>query len=236
MLHTLAILSIVVAFLCAIGIALDELRRPQKMGVMNIVWPVSALYFSVIAVWAYVRFGRAKAAAERQHDMSMGGMQHGRQAEQQHPDPTWQQVATGTSHCGAGCMIADVAAEFTIAAAGITLFGSMLWAEYTIDFVVAWAVGIVFQYFAIRPMRQDLSAGGAILAAMKADTLSILCFQVGMYAWMALTYFVFFPAPHHLTPFDPAYWLMMQIAMIFGFATSFPMNRLLIRKGLKEAM
>jgi hypothetical protein len=29
---------------------------------------------------------------------------------------------------------------------------------------------------------------------------------------------------------------MMQIAMIFGFATSFPVNRRLIRAGLKEAM
>lgn len=84
-------------------------------------------------------------------------------------------------------------------------------------------------------MRQDLSAAGAVLAAIKADTLSILCFQVGMYAWMALTYFVLFPAPH-LTPFQPAYWLMMQIAMVLGFLTSYPMNRWLIRRGLKEAM
>ena len=29
---------------------------------------------------------------------------------------------------------------------------------------------------------------------------------------------------------------MMQIAMVLGFLTSCPMNRLLIRKGLKEAM
>jgi len=38
------------------------------------------------------------------------------------------------------------------------------------------------------------------------------------------------------TPFEPQYWLMMQIAMIFGYATSFPMNWQLIRAGLKEAM
>jgi hypothetical protein len=56
-----------------------------------------------------------------------------------------------------------------------------------------------------------------------------------MYAWMALVYFVLFPRPH-LTPFDVRYWLMMQIAMILGFATSFPMNRLLIGIGWKEAM
>ena len=133
-------------------------------------------------------------------------------------------------------MIADIGTEFAIAAAGLTLFGSVLWTEYTLDFIAAWAVGIVFQFFAIKPMREDLSLAGAIWAAIKADTLSILAFQIGMYLFMAVVYFKLFSAPHHLTPFDPRYWLMMQIAMICGFATSFPMNRLLIGLGLKEAM
>lgn len=234
MLNIIAILSIVLAVICAIGIAVDELRRPQKMGVMNVVWPVTALYFSVFAVWAYARFGRTKPGSEQQN-MHTGSKQPSRSQQRQDQGADWTSVAKGTSHCGAGCMIADVCSEFSIATAGLTFFGSMLWAEYAIDFAAAWALGIVFQYFAIRPMRQDMSAGAAVLAAIKADTLSILCFQVGMYAWMALTYFVLFPAPH-LTPFQPAYWLMMQIAMVLGFFTSYPMNRLLIRKGLKEAM
>ncbi|MDQ6733278.1 MAG: DUF4396 domain-containing protein [Nitrospirota bacterium] len=131
-------------------------------------------------------------------------------------------------------MMADLGAEFGIAAAGITLFGSVLWAEFTIDFAAAWALGIVFQYFALKPMR-NLSPDKIVWAAIKADTLSILAFQVGMYAWMAVVYFKLFRHPH-LTPFDPGYWLMMQIGMICGFATSFPMNYVLIRTGLKEAM
>jgi hypothetical protein len=149
-------------------------------------------------------------------------------------EPDVSQIAVGTSHCGAGCAIADVVCEFVIAAAGITLLGSVLWAEYAIDFLVAWTLGIVFQYFSIKPMR-NLSPSQGILAAIKADTLSIVAFQVGMYAWMALVYFVFFPGPH-LTPFDPRYWLMMQIGMICGFATSYPMNWWLLRIGLKQAM
>ncbi len=36
-----------------------------------------------------------------------------------------------------------------------------------------------------KPMR-DVSAGEALVAAIKADTLSILAFQVGMYGFMAL--------------------------------------------------
>lgn len=235
MLETIGWVSIVVAFFCAIWIAVETARRPQAMGVMNVVWPVSGLYFSVVAVWAYYRLGRAKTA------MAMGEMhhhgdhgEHGSGHGAEHGRLTWGQVAVGTSHCGAGCMLADVACEFAIGAMGITLLGSPLLASYGIDLAGAWVLGIVFQYFAIKPMRQ-VSAGEALAAAIKADTLSILAFQVGMYAWMALVYFVLFPAPH-LTPFEPQYWLMMQVAMICGFATSFPVNWWLIRSGVKEAM
>ena len=227
MLETLAWISISLAFVCALWIAADEVRHPQKMGVMNVVWPVTALYFSVFAVWAYYAVGRRKAKSSS----SMSDMHDAKPKDE---PPTLSQVAVGTSHCGAGCMIADVGAEFAIAAAGLTLLGSVLWAEYAIDFGVAWSLGIVFQYFAIKPMR-NLSPGQAILAAIKADTLSILAFQIGMYAWMALVFFKLFPHPH-LTPFQPGYWLMMQIGMICGYATALPMNWWLIRAGLKEKM
>ena len=82
---------------------------------------------------------------------------------------------------------------------------------------------------------KKLSAGAALIAAIKADTLSISAFQIGMYAWMAIVFFFLFPRPH-LTPMQPVYWLMMQIAMVFGFATSFPMNRWLVQRGWKEKM
>ena len=195
---------------------------------MNVVWPLTALYFSVFALWAYFVLGRKKtqeAMSSHHHEMDSGDRRKA---------PTVAQVGVGTSHCGAGCMAADVICEFVIAAAGITLLGSVLWAEYAIDFAAAWALGIVFQYFAIKPMG-NLSSGQAVLAAIKADTLSILAFQVGMYAWMALVFFKFFAHPH-ITALQPQYWLMMQIAMACGYATAFPMNWLLIRKGLKEAM
>ncbi|MCK5934339.1 MAG: DUF4396 domain-containing protein [Fulvimarina manganoxydans] len=32
------------------------------------------------------------------------------------------------------------------------------------------------------------------------------------------------------------FWALMQIAMVYGFLTSYPVNLWLIRKGIKEAM
>lgn len=229
-----------VAVVCAMVIAVDEVRHPQKMAVMDVVWPVTALYFSVFGVWAYFAVGRKSARGNLSHDGAAAKMGHTESdgmtmgGEEEHR-PSLAQVAVGTSHCGAGCMIADVVSELWIAAAGITLFGSMLWAGFVIDFVAAWALGIVFQYAAIRPMRAGIGVGAAVWTAIKADTLSIMAFQVGMYAWMTLVYFKLFPGPH-LMAFDPRYWVMMQVAMVCGFATSLPMNWALIRMGWKDVM
>jgi hypothetical protein len=58
LLNLLAWISVGTAFASAAVIVIDETRHPQQMWVMNIVWPVTALYFSVIAQWFYFRAGR----------------------------------------------------------------------------------------------------------------------------------------------------------------------------------
>jgi hypothetical protein len=35
---------------------------------------------------------------------------------------------------------------------------------------------------------------------------------------------------------SPEFWFAMQLAMLAGFATSYPVNWWLVRKGLKEKM
>lgn len=71
-------------------------------------------------------------------------------------------------------------------------FGGECQTRLVLDFVPAWSFGIVFQYLKIAPM-QGLSFRRGILEAMRADTLSIVSFQIGLFAWMVLTYYVFFP-------------------------------------------
>jgi len=69
---------------------------------------------------------------------------------------------------------------------------------------------------------------------MKADTVSLVAFEIGMFAWMGFaSSVVFSPRPD---PNSAVYWFSMQIAMVVGFATSFPANWWLIRIGWKEKM
>jgi hypothetical protein len=235
MLEVISWISLSIAFVCALIIGIDESRHPQKMWIMNIVWPVTALYFSVFAVWVYYRIGRrmANGAMQTMAAAPMEGQKSPPKA-QGPRDPTWEQTVVSATHCGAGCTLGDIIAEFSIMSLGLTLMGSSLYAEFAGDLLLAWLLGIAFQYFSIKPMR-NLSPGEALIAAIKADTLSILSFEIGLFAWMALTYFVLFPAPH-LMPTNPTYWLMMQAGMVIGFFTSYPMNRLLIVWGTKEVM
>ncbi|MCW2703243.1 MAG: Membrane protein [Blastococcus sp.] len=100
------------------------------------------------------------------------------------------------------------------------------------DYILAVALGLAFQYFAIAPMR-GLSFRKGIAAAAKADILSLTAFEVGLFGWMTLMAFVFFPNPH-LMPSSPVFRFLMQLGMIVGYFTSWPANAWLIRRGIKE--
>ncbi len=148
------------------------------MKIMEIVWPVTALYFGPAAAVAYRAWGRPESHRWR----SQRGDPPGK--------PGYAVTATG--------------------------------------------LGVVFQYFAIAPMR-GLSPRKGLIEAAKADVASLTAFEVGLFSWMAVMYFVLFPSPH-LHPDSPVYWFLMQTGMIAGFFTPWPVNTWLIRAGIKEAM
>ncbi|MGC5247759.1 DUF4396 domain-containing protein [Gordonia sp. DT219] len=225
-LSILAVMSLSIAGLCAVAILADTylLGYRQPMRIMEAVWPVTALYAGPVAVWAYLRFGRPMTDRwKRRHDVD------------QPPDkPHWASIGLGVSHCGAGCTLGDIIAAFVVFALGLQVAGSALIPELIGDYVLALLLGILFQYAAIAPMRK-LGLRDGLIAAAKADILSLTAFEVGLFIWMILVSTVFFTHPH-LHPVEATYWFMMQIGMLLGFATAWPANVWLIRRGIKEAM
>jgi hypothetical protein len=144
-------------------------------------------------------------------------------------------MAIEVSHCGAGCTLGDVISEFAVFALGLTIAGTALLAEYVGDYVLALAFGIIFQYFAIAPMR-GLGLKEGLIAATRADFISLTAFEIGLFGWMAVMAFALFPAPHHLMPSSAAFWLLMQAGMIIGYCTSWPANVWLVKRGIKVPM
>lgn len=239
-LHSLSIGFLLLGLACAAIVAADLVRHKQDMWIMNVVWPMTALFGTVWIVWQYFAYGRlaedegAKAAMDRDEEMPSKKLT---------PFPVM--VTNGALHCGSGCTLGDIIAEwlvFAVPAIAVwfgwqSLFGDKLFAAWIVDYLFAYAFGIVFQYFTIAPMR-NLGFVAGIWAAIKADTLSFTAWQVGMYGFMAFAYFYVFGSllGTKLEVDTVEFWFMMQIAMICGFVTAFPVNWWLIRTGLKEKM
>jgi hypothetical protein len=182
-----------------------------------------SLYAGPLAAWAYVLFGRASATHD---DQEMGHA----------AKPFYVFVGLAATHCGAGCTLGDLVAEWLMVlfpALGSFPFKTPMFNAWTVDYVLAYLFGILFQYFTIAPM-QHLNPGQGLWAAIKADTLTVTAWQVGMYGWMALVMFVLFG--HGIPKTSPVFWFMMQLAMLCGFVTSYPVNWWLIRAGVKEEM
>ena len=211
-LDTIAAIWLGLSVLTALYVLADIflLGNRQKMTIMEAVWPLTMLYWGPLGLPFYWRIGRA--ATDRKS--------------------FWQIVFGGATHCGAGCALGDFIGDWLVFLTGFALLGSVLAGKYLAAFILAYVFGIAFQYFSIAPMR-GLGPRDGIIAAIKVDTLSLIAYEVGMFGFMAFRSLWLFPA---LEPTSATYWLMMQVAMLAGFATTYPVNWWLIRSGVKEAM
>ncbi len=92
-LTTLASIFIGLSMLSALAVIADLLRgHRQKIAIMNVVWPITALYFGPFGLWAYWAIARLNA--------------------DQRSFP--QQVFNGASHCGAGCAVGDFIGDWLV--------------------------------------------------------------------------------------------------------------------------
>ena len=233
-LHAISWIFLGLGGITALILVAEVVRHPQHMRIMNVVWPITGLYFPVIGLLFYRRFGRPTAAGDHEHSHEMPNDQMAHESAHESLTPPAKEVFLSASHCGSGCVIGDIIGAPIVFFTGLTLLGSRLFAEYLVEFVLAYILGVAFQYFPIRAMRH-VSPGQAIADAVKADTLSLVAFQVGMFAWMAIMYYLLMPG-HPPGANSPIFWFMFQIGMVLGFLTSWPANQFLIKQGIKMEM
>ena len=210
-LQTLSMAYVILAIICAMAVVADLVARPQKMWIMNLVWPLTALYAGPFALWAYHALGREPRRHASLPHATPGGAPAGMAREERGAAerPFWQPALVGSTHCGAGCAVGDFIGEWLVFATGLMLLGSMLFTHYLVAFVLAYVFGIFFQYFAIAPMR-GLGFRDGIWAAVKADTLSLTAYEIGMFAWMAVTQKLLFPG---LDPSSWIFWFMISASL-----------------------
>src|ERR1700753_3010512 len=86
-LHVTSLVLIWLGFGCAIVIAVDEWQHPQRMWIMNLVWPLTALFGTVVWLWFYFRYGRLGSKTVSRDSQSAA-------------KPFTVMVAEASSHCG----------------------------------------------------------------------------------------------------------------------------------------
>jgi len=235
LLTVIAYISVFAGVFSTFFIIIDLFKNPQPMKMMNIVWAINGLYLGPFGIWTYWVFGRYKRNHSHHgihHHESEGN--HHMQKEKQ----MWKSVFISTSHCSSGCVLGDAIGVPIVFLGGITILGSALFAHYIIEFILAYIFGVFFQLFSIVPMGKEkgnhMSWGTGFIKAVKADTISLIAFEIGMFGWMAIVHYALFaktPEPNTMV-----YWFMMQIAMILGAITSYPANWILVKKGVKHSM
>ena len=110
-------LSILTAALVLADIVL--LGRRQRMAIMDIVWPLTMLYWGPLGLPTYAWFGRAGA---------------GQHASEHDHRPMWQAVFLGATHCGAGCALGDFLGDWIAFFSGSSLSGSEFGGKLLLSF------------------------------------------------------------------------------------------------------
>ena len=195
--HLFAITYLTLGAASAFGIALQAVRQRQTMWIMYLVWPITALFGTGLVIALYVLDVRHMRRAASAHGAGHHGVH-------QDTPPFPVMVAKGALHCGAGCTLGDILAEWLAFLAPVVavgfgwhwIFADKIFAVWILDYLFAYAFGIAFQYYTIKPMR-GLSPRMGLVAAIKADTLSLTAWQIGMYGFVAFAKFVLFADVFH---------------------------------------
>ncbi|MGI9086500.1 MAG: DUF4396 domain-containing protein [Chthoniobacterales bacterium] len=165
-LPVIASICLIIGGLSALIIAIDLLAsHKQHVWIMNLVWPITALYAGPLALWGYFTAGRLSTHRAMMEAKDRGEDPPGKKK------PFWQMVAVGATHCGSGCTLADIVGEWALFFFPLTLFGMKIFGAWVVDYFLALLFGIFFQYFTIAPMR-DLSFGKGMVAAAKPTSAS----------------------------------------------------------------
>ncbi|HGG03971.1 MAG TPA: DUF4396 domain-containing protein [Aliiroseovarius sp.] len=141
---------------------------------------------------------------------------------------TWRQVLGSTMHCAAGDGIGIIAGAVIGAFLALSEWGDFA-LEYALGFGFGW---VYFQAFAMRDM-----AGGSFSRSLKETFIPELVSMNVLMAGMLVTMKTLMP---RLTgandPLTPAFWFVMSMALMVGFAAAYPVNWWLVTRNMKHGM
>lgn len=138
-------------------------------------------------------------------------------------DSLWRRGVRSTAHCYSGCGAGEVIGV-TIAAGVLALATN---ATIAITFGLAYTIGMALT---VGPLTQEgVALGEAVRDAFYSETPSITVMEVvaiGVDVWLA----------GGATIGEPLFWSSLLFSLSLGFVAAYPVNVLLVSRGVKEGM
>ena len=149
--------------------------------------------------------------------------EHGHNGHNLQEDPSRIRLATSaTIHCLIGCGIGEVVGMIIGTALNMSVVSTIVLAV-TLGFIFGFALGIIpllrAGYTYARAFKQVFIAEGLSIAVMETAEVLVQVYTPGvMEAGLS----------------EPIFWLGMGLALIAGFMAAFPVNYIMIGKGVRH--
>ncbi|WP_445259274.1 DUF4396 domain-containing protein [Nocardioides aurantiacus] len=203
---TYIVLSLCAAAYIAADIYLRRRRQTTVAG--ELVWITAALYLGPFAIALYRDNSKPTA-----HHQPAG------------TQPTQPESAAIAGLPGGGASaVAHLIGVPLVIASGLTIAGIDLWVMIIVIGILAMLLLFAYERSAGSAWRPTMSAGAAATAAV----LTVLAFDIGMGGWMLLLHFNEFMPPAT----DGSFWFLMQVGIVLGLVTGYPVVRWLHRSSL----
>lgn len=134
----------------------------------------------------------------------------------------WRLALSATLHCLLGCGTGEVVGMVISLALGLSNVASIA-LTISLGFIFGFALGL------LPLIRAGFTLGRAIRQVLIAEVLSIAVME-GVEVWVTVNTPGVMDA--HVT--DPAFWLGMLLGLAAGFVAAFPVNYLLVSKGVRH--
>lgn len=144
-----------------------------------------------------------------------------------HPPPVqalrlWRLALSATLHCLLGCSIGEAIGMFIGMALSLSNMATII-LTIGLGFVCGFALGI------LPLLKAGFSFGQAFKQVLIAETLSIAVME-GVEVIVAIN----IPGAMQAPVADPLFWGSMILGLIAGFAAAYPVNYILISKGIRH--
>lgn len=208
---------LVIWFLLALGstayVAFDQYRNNPEPVVMKWGFILVTLYMGPLGLLIYVLADKEPRPGEHER----------------FTEPLWKQGIGSTIHCVAGD-----ATGIILAAAITALLGLPMW----IDLIVEYVAGFVFGLFIFQSLFMMRMMGGTYWENVRNSFLPEFISMNFMMAGMApvMSFLMMGSDMRAMEPTELLFWGVMSLGVIIGFATAYPANVWMVKRGLKHGL